>query len=105
MEYLDEIVAEIRNDANRDCVYNHEDLRKLALRLEKAGQVATDRKYQLGSTVFLCGDPNFKAIVISIEETLDGELNYHLVWRDHRGFVNKWMGASEIAAMEGLKEV
>lgn len=104
MELIEEVIAEIRNDALRDCVYNHDDLNALANRLERMFEVAPRRRYALGDTVRLCGDKDFRAVIMSVEETVDGTINYHLVWRDQRGFCDKRMDEAELKALEGLKE-
>lgn len=103
MESIETIIADIRNDANMDCVYNHDDLRALADRLENRRRIATE--YELGDTVELCGDRDFKAVIIAVEETVNHTVNYHLAWRDQRGFTDKWMDGDEIRAMQKLKEV
>lgn len=103
MECVETIIADIRNDANRGCVYNYDDLMKLADRLENRLKVATE--FELGEVVELCGDRDFKAVIIAVEETVNHTVNYHLAWRDQRGFTDKWMDGDEIRAMQKLKEV
>ena len=49
MKALSDIIADIRNDADRDCVYNHEDLRCLADKLEHSGEV--EKRIWLGQKV------------------------------------------------------
>ena len=103
MESIETIIADIRNDANRGCVYNYDDLMKLADRLENRRRIATE--YELGETVELCGDRDFKAVIIAVEETVSHTVNYRLAWRDQRGFTDKWMEGEEIRAILKLKEV
>ena len=103
MECVETIIADIRNDANRGCVYNYDDLMKLADRLERRRNV--DTEFELGETVELCGDRDFKAVIIAVEETVNHTVNYHLAWRDQRGFTDKWMDGDEIRATQKLKEV
>lgn len=58
----------------------------------------------LGTTVKLCDDPLWKAVIIAVEMRLGGEVHYKLEWRDGRGFNDKWVSMEELTAYSLLKE-
>ena len=102
MKALSDIIADIRNDADRDCVYNHEDLRCLADKLESSGEVAN--RVCLGQKVYICHDHNWAGVVTSVEERLGGELHFKVEWRDGRDFRERWFTKKELDAFGQLEE-
>lgn len=68
------------------------------------GQKEFVSSLSLGQKVRLCGDPNFMCVVVSVEFRLGKTPMYLLKWRDCRGFVEAWMNAAEIAAVDTLDE-
>lgn len=66
--------------------------------------MASKGKISLGDHLTLCGDKVFRCVVIGQSEYLGGAVKYLLKWRDRFGFVEEWMSAEEIAALEQLKE-
>lgn len=89
-----EIVKEIRNDAATDMCYNHEDLKRLANRLDEA--LDKFRVCELGVRVCLCGDPNWVGLVVEVSRRIGQPTMYKVEWRDGRGFASRWFSREEI---------
>ena len=91
-----EIVKEIRNDAATDMCYNHEDLNRLADRLDEA--LDKFRVCELGTKVCLCGDPNWVGVVAEVARRIGQPTMYRVEWRNGRGFDSRWFSREEIDA-------
>ena len=102
MEPLSEVIAELRNDADRDCVYNHDDLRALADRLEHCDEVC--ERVWLGQKVYICQDHNWAGVVTAVEERLGAEVHFRVEWRSGRGFCDRWFTKKELDAFAQLEE-
>ena len=102
MQALADIIADIRNDADRDCVYNHEDLRCLADKLEHSGEVKN--RIWLGQKVYICHDHNWAVVVTAVEERLGAEVHFKVEWRDGRDFRERWFTKKELDAFGQLEE-
>ena len=102
MQALSDIIAKIRNDADKDCVYNHEDLRCLADELEHSGEVKN--RIWLGQKVYICQDHNWAGVVTAVEERLGGELHFKIEWRSGREFCYRWFTMKELDAFCQVEE-
>ena len=102
MKALSDIIAKIRNDADRDCVYNHEDLLRLADELEHSGEVK-NRTWP-GQKVYICQDHNWAEVVTAVEERLGCELHFKVEWRSGREFCDRWFTKKELDAFVQLEE-
>lgn len=99
---LCDIIESVRNDARRDCVYNHEDLMELADRLEHSGEVE-DRSW-LGRKVYICKDHNWAGVVTAVEQRLGCEVHFKVEWRSVREFCDRWFTKKELDAFAQLEE-
>lgn len=102
METIKSITEDIRNDADRDCVYNHEDLRRLADRLDASAHVS--ERHRLGDVVCICLDPNWRGVITEVSEHIGGVVNFKVEWRDGRDFQSRWFAADEVLAFQKLEE-
>ena len=99
---LSEVIAEVRNDADRDCVYSHEDLRVLADRLEHCDEVC--KRVWRGQKVYICKDNNWAGVVTEVKEKLGGVVLFKVEWRSGREFCNRWFTKKELDAFAQLEE-